>query len=277
MRRATDPRQRGVTLVEMIIAIVITGILVSMASMFGRWQIQSYFDVSSRAALADAGDTALRRMARELQDSLPNSVRVSGNFLEFVPIRDAGRYRAESGGGAGDDPLDFGSSTDNTFDVFGPTVNIAAGEQLVIYNLGLAGSDVYAGTSRRAATAGTGLSKVTFAPAGTQFPFPSPRNRFHVVGQPMTFECAPNAGNPALGVVRMRWNYGFLAAQPVLPASFGAGSSAVLVSGVASCAITYAPGALQRNGLVSIRLALANDEGSERIELLHQVDVVNSP
>ena len=161
MRRASDFRSfpaaaRGFTLVEMIIAIVITGILVSIVGMFGRRQIDSYIDVSNRADLADAADTALRRIARDLQAALPNSVRqdATGNFLEFVPIRDAGRYRAELGGGASDDPLDFTSGSDNSFDVFGPPVTISAGDQLVIFNLGQTGSDDHAGTSRRAATAG---------------------------------------------------------------------------------------------------------------------------
>lgn len=107
MHRAIECRQSGVTLIELIVVIVVTGILVGIVGMFGRGQIQAYLDVASRAALADAGDTALRRIARELQAALPNSVRVSGNYLEFVPISDAGRYRAESGGGPGDDWLDF--------------------------------------------------------------------------------------------------------------------------------------------------------------------------
>ena len=49
----------------------------------------------------------------------PNSVRVDGNgrFMEFVPIRDAGRYRVEVGASAGDDPLDFTNAADSSFDV----------------------------------------------------------------------------------------------------------------------------------------------------------------
>jgi MSHA biogenesis protein MshO len=274
MRRVTDLRQRGVTLIEMIVAIVVTGILVTMASMFGRWQIQSYLDISSRAGLADAGDTALRRIKRELQSALPNSVRVNGNFLEFVPIRDGGRYRTESGGAMGDDPLDFTNAADTTFDVLGPTVNVAAGESVVIFNLGQSGSDAYAGSSRKAAAAGNGLSKVTFVPAGSSFPFASPSSRFQVVGTPVTFECAADAANPAQGVLRRHWGYAFSAAQPV---AFAGANAATLVDGVAACTFTYAPGVLQRNGIVSISLTLANADGTERMNLLHEVEVLNAP
>jgi len=286
MRRASDFRpmtvERGFTLVEMIIAIVITGILVGIVGMFGRRQIDSYIDVSNRAELSDAADTALRRVARDLQAALPNSVRQSGNFLEFVPIRDAGRYRAELGGGVGEDRLDFTSSSDNSFDVFGPSVTINAGDQLVIFNLGQTGSDVHAGTSRRAATAGSNLSKVTFAPAGSQFPLASPQNRFQIVGGPVTYECAANAANPELGKVIRHWCYDFIGSPQ--PTAFGAltrhaactaEQSATLVANVSSCGFSYTPAILQRNGLVVLRLTLTRN--GESVDLLHQVDVLNTP
>lgn len=259
----------------MIIAIVITGILVAMVSMFGRRQIESYIDVGNRADLSDAADTALRRIARDLQSALPNSVRNdSANFLEFVPIANAGRYRADVGGGAGDDPLDFTDNGDGSFDVFGPPVSIRAGDQLVVFNLGQPGSDVYEGSSRRAATAGSGLAKVTFDPAGTQFPLASPQHRFQIVGAPVTYECAANAANPALGRLIRHTGYGFQDPQPANFSTLG-GSAAVLVGDVAACAFSYAPAVLQRNGLVVIRLTLSRN--GESVQLLHQVDVLNTP
>lgn len=277
--------QRGVTLVEMIVAIVIVGILLALVGMFTRNQITSYFDVAARAELSDAADTALRRMARELQGALPNSVRVdaTSRFLEFVPIRDAGRYRAQWGG-AGDNPANFESLADSSFDVLGPPVNVQTGDQLVIYNLGIPGDDVYAGSSRRA-LAGAGipgaLQTVTYTVGATQFRFASPQNRFQIVGGPVTFQCAPNAANPELGTITRRWCYNFVDPQPTafgaLPthASCAAETSAVLVAGVSACALVYTPGALQRNGLVSMRIVLSRN--GESVTLLHQVDVMNTP
>lgn len=267
--RRLGPRRhgRGFTLVEMIIAIVITGILVGMVGIFGRQQMDAYFDISNRAELSDAADTALRRVARDLQAALPNSVRQSGNFLEFVPIVDAGRYRADVGAGASDDPLDFTSNSDTTFDVLGPPVKIRSGEELVIFNLGQPGSDVYeTGTSRRAATAGTNLPKVTFDPAGTQFSLASPQSRFQIAGRPVTYECAPP------NVLRHR-DYDFSSTQPT---SFSApAQSDILVSNVAGCAFSYTPAVLQRNGLVVLKLKLTIN--GESVELMHQVDVLNTP
>jgi MSHA biogenesis protein MshO len=278
MRRVPDSRRYsvadcGFTLVEMIISIVITGIVVSMVAMFGRGQINAYIDAGNRAELSDAADTTLRRVARELQAALPNSVRVSGNFLEFVPIHDAGRYRAELDSAGGGDILDFSSNTDSTFDVLGPPVTILSGDQLVVFNLGQTGWDVYAGTSRRAATAGVGLNKITFSPAGTQFPLASPQRRFQIVGTPVTYECAANT------LIRHS-GYGFIPSPQ--PTAFGAlgGVAAILANDVDNanglgCTFNYTPAILQRNGLVVLRLTLTRN--GESVQLLHQVDVQNTP
>lgn len=279
MPRATEyvpsnKAQRGFTLLEIIVVIVISGILLGIVGMFGRRQIDAYIDTGNRAELADAADTAVRRIARDLQGALPNSVRQSGNFLEYVPIRDGGRYRAEFTSTGGGNPLDFTNNTDNSFDVLGPTVTISVGDELVIFNLGQTGSDVYAGTSRRAATAGNGLSTVTFAPAGTQFPLASPQNRFQIVGAPVVYECAANAVTPELGTVIRRTGYGFQSAVATAPWSQG-GTSAILVGDVAACSFAYTPAVLQRNGLVVLRLTLTRN--GESVEILHQIDVLNTP
>ena len=274
MRPCTDSRAAGgFTLVEMIVSIVVAGVLLALVGMFGRWQIQSYFDLASRAALTDAADTAVRRISRELQTALPNSVRASGNYLEYIPIRDAGRYRAESDGSGSVFPLEFGSTASaSKFDVLGPTVAIASGDQVVVYNLGLPGSDAYAGAPnnrRTPSTTGGALSQVESATAFA-FPYASPANRFQVVGNPVSFECDPGAG-----VIRRYGGYGFLPSQPVAAATMAAGSSTLLVAQVAACSFAYEPGASQRNGIVTVRLTLsANDE---TVQVLNQVEILNTP
>lgn len=263
----------GVTLVEMIVAIVVTGILVAMASMFGRVQIQSYFDITNRTALADAADTALRRIARDVQSALPNSVRVSGSYLEFVPIRDAGRYRAAQTPAGTGEILDFTKADVpiQTFDVLGPGVEVQAGDRLVVYNLGIPGANVYAGDVRRdipAAGVGAARTSISFtALAATPLPLASPANRFHIVTPPVTYECDVGAG-----VLRRYWGYAFSVAQATPPVG---GSTAVLVNGVTACTFSYVPGVQSRNGLIVVRLTLSGN--GESVALLQQIDVLNSP
>jgi len=71
MRHATE--SRGFTLIEMIVAMVIGGLLLAMVGMFGRHQIDAYVEVSARMQLADAADTALGRMEREIRAPCPTA------------------------------------------------------------------------------------------------------------------------------------------------------------------------------------------------------------
>lgn len=277
MRRETDPlrRQRGFTLVEMIVAIVVMGVLSGVISMFVRNQVTAYSDVTQRADLADQADTAVRRIMRDLQSAVPNTVRVSGNFLEFVPIRDAGRYRAQQGA-VGDDELDFANAADNSFEVFGPGVTVLAGDQLVISNLGIAGADYYAGDTRRPLTStGAGLAALTFNVAGGQFPFASPQNRFQVAMPPVTY-----AFDAATRTLWRYTGYAIQAAQVTTIAGLDA------LPGVARAALatdvdvgnsffSFGAAALQRNAIVSVRLTLARN--GETVALFQQVNVFNSP
>ncbi len=262
-------------MIEMIISIVITGIIVSMVAMFGRQQIDAYLDVGNRAELADAADTALRRIARDLQGALPNSVRVdgTGGILEFVPISDAGRYRAAVSNTGTGDVLDFSSSSDNHFDVLGPQVTISAGSELVVYNTGQQGADVYAGTNRRAIqTAAGSVSNISYqlaAAPNQQFPFASPQNRFQIVRQPVSYVC-----DTVTGKIVRRTGYGFISAQPTNFSALG-GSGNILVNDVSACVFTYTPAVLQRNGLAVLRLTLTRN--GESVQLLHQVEILNTP
>lgn len=268
---------KGFTLIEAVLVIVITGVLAAVVAVFIKKPIDAYFDSARRAELSDITDTAARRMARDINGALPNSVRQNGNFLEFVPIKAAGRYRADAGLAGTEDFLNFESGTDAAFEVLGPTVNIASGDSIVIYNQGYPGtSDVYDVsplTNRRLASVfGTGLSVVNFTATGTPLPFKSPGSRFQIVSTPVTYECAANAADPANGFVYRHSNYPIQVSQP---STFAGATSAILAGDVASCSIAYAPAVLQRNGLVSIFLVLS--KGGETVSLQHQVNVNNSP
>ncbi|HEY0818970.1 MAG TPA: hypothetical protein VGD46_09345, partial [Rhizobacter sp.] len=255
----------------------LTGIVGVMVSTFVRQPIDAYVDLGERAALTDAADLALRRMARELRTALPNSVRVAGGgtYLEFLPVRSAGRYRAAVGTNPLDNILDFGSTTDGSFEVLGPPVTAATGDQLVVHNLGLPGSDAYEGTSRRTITStGASLATVSYAVGGTQFPYASPHQRFHIVGAPVSFGCTPLAGGA--GSLRRYTGYAIQAAQPTssLTALTGA-SNALLSPWVSACTFGYSAAASTRNAVVTLRLTLTN--GGESISLLQQVQVEGSP
>ncbi|MBI4989675.1 MAG: prepilin-type N-terminal cleavage/methylation domain-containing protein [Rhodocyclales bacterium] len=299
MRRISDRRgQSGFTLVEMIVAITITAILSGIVALFIRVPLQGYFDVSRRAELTDAADLAVRRIAREVQGSLPNSVRVTAvggvQWLEFIEVRTGGRFReqpsggavacAAGGAGAGfEDTLEVGFS-DTCFRSFGAIPNRAGivngSDSVVVYNLGpgYTGADAYASSNmNRAVVSNTVVGagpnnedRVEFA--ARTFPLASPSRRFFVVSGPVTYEC-----NPTTGELRRHSAYALADAQPVPPA----GASALLATGVTGCTISYAANAVaQRAGVVSIDLALTRRDAAgnaETVRLFSQAHVGNSP
>ena len=277
-------RHRGFTLVEVIITITILGIVAAVVMVFIRAPVQGYVDQARRAALTDVADGAVRRMARDLRQALPNSVRIiNGNALEFMPVRLIGRYRVAFGTdgttGSGQ-PLDFIGLTaplDGAFDILGAPIQFQSTDEIVIYNLG---PDVIDDTGHAVADAfadapnnrrryngvtGTPLSTASTVVTTRPFPFDSPTHRFHVVDTPVTYSCKD-------GALRRYWGYPIAARQSDPPAG---AMTALLADQNIGCAFTYAPGITARLGLVSIQLSITRD--GEAVSIYQEIHVSNTP
>ena len=281
--------QSGFTLVEMIVVIVITGIIGGIVAVFIRMPVQGYTDSARRAEMTDIADTALRRMSRDIRTALPNSVRVSvigtATYLEFLPTKGSGRYRADaapSGASVGCgslalDVLNF-AATDTCFEVLGPMPVLAAGDRVAIYNRGIAGVDAYAGDNTGVYSA-SAATTITISPA-KQYPFKSPGNRFQVIDTPVTYVCAPVAGGVG-GTLTRYWGYAIqdvktktdsVAELDALVAVQGA--RARLANRVSACSLSYdAVG--QRLALVTLQLTLA--DSGESVTLYSSTHVSNVP
>jgi len=302
------PRQRGFTLVEAIVVMVVTAILAGTTVMFIRRPVQSYVDNAARADMGDVAELALRRMARELHTALPNSIRLSvvGNLalLEFIPTKAGGLYLAVEDNTAGH-PLNFTSESAQDFDIVGPVpaapYGIAVGDFIVVYNLGsgFQDADAYAitssaGSSNRAVVtsiSGTGNERIGIADpnASNKNPFAtpvtngrvpntSPDHRFSVATTPVTFACVSDAAGR--GTLTRYWNYGFPPIQ-INPATVPNVPSALMGSNVLGCQFSVAAAANQHTGLIGMSISLARpvpgNAALETVTLAHQIHVNNTP
>lgn len=294
---------KGFTLVEMVIVMVITGIIGGMVAMFLRAPVQQYMDVARRAELTDIADTAFHRLLRDIRTAVPNSVRLpvaSGStYIEFVPTKSGGRYRANDTGGvlcaaaAGNtkgDALSF-IAADSCFQIIGPALNFAAGDWIVVGSTQSDGSLPYDNTATGVLRSYTGAAGAQAIVQLTPIQFPASAElssqRFQVVDgaqEAVMYAC--------VGTQLIRyWGYGFLAgtAPPVPPITTRQGlpaatpgnavppatpGNAVLADNISGCSFVYDI-VNQRNGLVAITLQISKD--GETVSLYEEVHVNNVP
>ena len=111
--------QKWFTLIELVVVLVLTGILAGLASRFITAPIEAYVAVSRRAELVGIAEIAMTRLARDVAQALPNSLRIGcdGRCVELLHVVAGGRYRSAPPG----DVLSFNpADADQRFAVIGP-------------------------------------------------------------------------------------------------------------------------------------------------------------
>lgn len=288
-------RSRGFTLVEMIAAIVVSAILaIGIVDYIGR-SVEGFDSSANRNQLASAGRTAISRLAMEIHNALPNSIRTtsaapSGNqCIEFIPVRASTTYI--------NPPVTGPGST--SFDVvdFVPSLHGATNGFAVIYpnqtselydgdNGPPAGWPNFANRGRIqeissiADSSSADQSTVTLVKSH-RFDRRSPSERFFVTEQPVSY-CIK-------GDKMYRYtNYGFYSTQP----DTEEGVSGCAVASGDNCLSNYSSApdkmlitdsidntgltgfsvgsqTLTRNALVAIQLNLTSD--GDVVSLTHEV------
>jgi len=76
MRTTYKPTCAGFSLIEMIVAITVLGILSTSAAVFLRGPITSYFDAERRADLSDAGGLAMAKLGLDISGTAVTDVTV---------------------------------------------------------------------------------------------------------------------------------------------------------------------------------------------------------
>jgi len=266
-------KERGFTLVELIMVIVLAGILAASLTVFMKPAIDAYFDSRRRADLIDMADIALRQMTRDIRRAIPNSViRHTASCLQLVPSIAGGRFRTEA------DPDTSGSAPLNTslpvisFDVLTPMGDTAkAGDWVVIDNQN--GSEVYSGESRASianitpSSAASALyhHRVTLS-SSKQFHAGYTGSRLMLVAnaeQSVFYHCVGG---------RLYRTVGSFSDGASLCSTIG---SAIVATDVEACIFDYETGATQQSALVWLQLQLRRSD--ERVTLAHGAHLDNVP
>ncbi|MEX2130925.1 MAG: prepilin-type N-terminal cleavage/methylation domain-containing protein [Pseudohongiellaceae bacterium] len=286
------PDIAGFTIIEMIVAIVISAIMaIGIVSYIGD-SVEGISASTRRSELGTAGRIALDRMAMELHNALPNSIRTTtaggggDQCIEFVPVRAATSYL--------DAPFTGGGS--DTFDVvdFEPDQEGTSGGFAVIYPDDI--DDIYDGENMT--TSGfpdrgpieeidtiedTGpssdASTVTLVETH-RFRRRSPYQRFFLVDEPVSFCVKDNK-------LYRYTNYGFYSVQTdeeeetgvcevamddrCLPNYDAAPDKMLITHNINNAgleAFTVSPQSLQRNALISFKFMF--EDGNDAIEISHE-------
>ncbi|MBN8506021.1 MAG: prepilin-type N-terminal cleavage/methylation domain-containing protein [Burkholderiales bacterium] len=284
MTRAVRRAQRGFTLVELVLVLVIVGVMAGMLVVFLRPAVESFTAQRARGELHSAAEAALQVLQRDVRRALPNSLRTPGGAcFELIPTIAGGRYRRDADvTRVGETVLDPTQAT-TAFDVLGPLNQSrapVAGDWVVVGNQSV--NDAYTDGLNRALitdpnqAVDAALGSRRIAHESRQFPQGYSGGRFFVVPQaePSLFFVCSGAGlangqgtGSLYRVVR-----GFQSAYPAsCPAVAGA---ELLVSRVSSCSFQYDPGALAEYGLLQMRLQLTRDGETVSLQISSMVSNV---
>ncbi len=255
-------KARGFTLVELVVVIVLLGITAVTFTRLIINSVQGYLDTANRQDSVAMARLALDRIARDLREAMPQSIRLSstgnGNCLQFLPINSSFVYTS------------FNSNNTIVYVIepFGGAVVPGSGFYAAINPVN--SDDLYSTTAMKAinsfGSVSAGLRNITLA-SGFAAPRSGPGERLYVLGNPVSY-CFTN--NQLL-----RYTSAVTAAQPT-PGS-GLSNGAIMLDKLpltvsAPSSFTYGSGNWQNNALVTILLTIQQaSSNNEQLQLDHEV------
>lgn len=266
---------RGFTLIELVMVIVVLGILAAGSVKFIAFSAQGLVDTTERQALASSATIAVEKVMREVRRALPNSVRRfpdgGSECIEMVPILYSSEYISipTASAAISFDSIKFvnGDGTEAGYAAVYPDSlgSVYDGNQSI---------STMTATASAVGIPSADLQRITFTSApGYRFPTDSPRKRFYLVSQPISF-C-----DDANGRLWRYQNYGFHSdSSSSIPT---VGSNRTLIADSLkpnSLSFNIQPAQLQRNAVVRMTVVIARPNSTtEFIDISQEVQLRNVP
>ncbi|EOU2463953.1 PilW family protein [Vibrio navarrensis] len=258
--------QRGFTLIEMVISIILLAVVGLFLGSVIRQGLSIYVDSSAREALIQQGRFVTERLSRELREAVPNSVMVNNDktCIEFLPITNSAIYSS----------LPSSLAPSKTIRLLPIEKSLVAGERLVVYPLD--GKALRQAVSSAAQTAQVysdvdftspndrTMVNVTLTQAAS-FERQSPARRVYFYRTPVAF-CYEN------NRIYRYADYG-LDREDLVSSELGTG--VLMAENLSQASFEEAEPELQRNGLIKIELTF--EDRGEKVEFVHNALIYNTP
>ncbi len=235
--------KKGFTLIELIIAIVLFGIIAYLGASILTPVMEGYVDTRTKTFLFNEAQYALARMSKELRCSIPNTVRIGDGYIQFGEFFESSYYDK-----MGDDNLTY----------YGKLGNIAKGDNVSIYNTN---QDYFYDGERVYTVSDINGDNVTL---NKDIQPSSVYHRIYLISTPVTFYFKNGKIYRSFDYTLSDSNYGL-----------DRGKYFVLANYVKDLQFKYTPGNFRHSAVVSIILTVAKNSLS--LEYKQEVHIRNVP